>query len=258
MISGACRLYQSSGDQTGLELAVRAGEFVWDRMFDTATSTLFRAFRESLGETQGFAEDYACLGLAYLDLYESTGCLQWLQRSEMLIERLMSRFWDKDGGGFFSSSDGDESLIARLKDDYDGAEPSANSLAVIALIKISSILGEDRFAKYARETMEAFRSRWSSYPRSMPAMLLAAMRMLRPVQQIVIIGDRGSQKGQQLLQTVFSSRKRHSSVAYLDIESDWLISRNERYGDFPEKTHHRKCMFAITTLAKPPRPIRRH
>ena len=114
MISGACRLYQSSGDQSSLELAVRAGAFVWDRMFDTATSTLFRAFRESLGETQGFSEDHACLGLAYLDLYESTGCLQWLQRSEMLIERLMSRFWDEAGGGFFSSSDGDDSLIARL------------------------------------------------------------------------------------------------------------------------------------------------
>ena len=234
MISGACRLYQSSGDQSGLELAVRAAEFVWNRMFDTATSTLFRAFRESLGETQGFAEDYACLGLAYLDLYESTGCLQWLQRSEILIERLISRFWDEDGGGFFSSSDGDESLIARLKDDYDGAEPSANSLAVIALVKISSILGEDRFAKYARETIEAFRSRWSTHPRSMPAMLLAAMRMFRPIQQIVITGDWGSRTGQQLLQTVFSNRKRHSSVAYLDIESDWLISRNGRYGDFPQ------------------------
>lgn len=233
MISGACRLYQSSGDQSSLELAVRAGAFVWDRMFDTATSTLFRAFRESLGETQGFSEDYACLGLAYLDLYESTGCLQWLQRSEMLIERLMSRFWDEAGSGFFSSSDGDDSLIARLKDDYDGAEPSANSLAAIALIKISSILGEERFAKYARDTIEAFRSRWSSYPRSMPAMLLAAMRMLRPVQQIVITGDRGSQTGQQLVQMVFSNRKRHSSIAYLDIESDWLLSRNERYDDFP-------------------------
>ena len=67
----------------------------------------------------------------------------------------------------------------------------------------------------------------------MPAMLLAAMRILRPVQQIVITGNRGSQIGQQLVQTVFSNRKRHSSIAYLDIESDWLLSRNERYENFP-------------------------
>ena len=232
MISGACRLYQSSGDRSSVALAARAGEFVWDRMFDPSTSTLFRAFRESRGETQGFAEDYACLGLAYLDLYESTGRLQWLKRSEVLVERLIDRFWDEDAGGFFSSSDGDKSLIARLKDDYDGAEPSANSLAAMALIKISSILGENRFAEYASKTIEAFRGRWSPYPRSMPAMLVAAMRMLRPVQQIVITGDRGSQTGQQLVQTVYSNRKRHSSIVHLETESDWLLSRNERYRDF--------------------------
>jgi len=232
MISGACHLYQSSGDESSLELAARAGEFVWDRMFDFSTSTLFRAFRESLGETKGFAEDYACLGLAYLDLYESTGSIKWLQRSETLLEQLIDRFWDGDEGGFFGSDDGDASLIVRLKDDYDGAEPSANSLAAIALIKISSILGDDRFADHARETIEAFRTRWSRYPRAMPAMLVAAMRQLRPGQQIVIAGDCGTRTGQQLVRTVYAHRKRHSSIAFLDNESDWLVSRNDRYRDF--------------------------
>lgn len=61
MISGACRLYQSSGDRTSLALAATAGTFVWDRMFEPSSSTLFRTYRESVGETEGFAEDYACL-----------------------------------------------------------------------------------------------------------------------------------------------------------------------------------------------------
>ena len=232
MISGACRLYQSSGDRTSLALAATAGTFVWDRMFEPSSSTLFRTYRESVGETEGFAEDYACLSLAYLDLYESTGCLKWLQRSETLIEQLINRFWDEDEGGFFSSTDGDLSLIARLKDDYDGAEPSANSLATIALIKIASIFGDDRYGKYAADTIDAFRSRWSRIPRSMPTMLVAAMRMLQPVQQIVIAGERSSPQSQQLLETAYAHRKRHSSIAYLDSESDWLVSRNDRYQDF--------------------------
>lgn len=232
MISGACHLYQSIGDQTAVELAVRAGEFVWDRMFDTSTSTLYRAYRKSVGETQGFAEDYACLGLAYLDLYESTGSIKWLQRSETLLEQLAERFWDEEEGGFFGSNDGDASLIVRLKDDYDGAEPSANSLAAIAFIKLAGILGEDRYGKYAADTIGAFRSRWSSIPRAMPAMLVAAMRELRPGQQIVVAGDRESPAGQRLVEVVHSKRKRHSSIVYLDRESDWLLERNERYRDF--------------------------
>ena len=85
----------------------------------------------------------------------------------------------------------------------------------------------------------------------MPAMLLAAMRMLRPVQQIVITGNRGSQIGQQLVQTVFSNRKRHSSIAYLDIESDWLLSRNERYENFPRDDVTPIVYVVITTLVSP-------
>ena len=48
-------------------------------------------------------------------------------------------FLDKQGGGYFNTPGEDPSVLLRVKEDYDGAEPSGNSVAAINLIRLSSI-----------------------------------------------------------------------------------------------------------------------
>jgi uncharacterized protein YyaL (SSP411 family) len=232
MISGACKTYQSGGDASTLSLATAAGEFVYSRLFDEPTSTLYRAFRIERGDTPAFAEDYASSVIAFVDLYESTGDEMWLIRAERFAESLIEAFWDEKGHGFFATPIGDESLIARLKDDYDGAEPSANSLAAIALLKLGSLLGDERYDEYARKTIEAFRYQWSNTPRAMALMLVAQMRTQRPAQQIVVVGDRDSDCFKAFREAIFAKRKRHSVLLYLGKKSDWIATRNMRLSEF--------------------------
>ncbi len=232
MISGTCKIYQAGGEVDALELALGAGEFVATRLFDEGSGTLYRAFRGERGDTAGFAEDYASAALAFVDLYESTGDTNWLKRSERFLNILIERFWDESNGGFFASQEGDASLIARLKDDYDGAEPSANSLAALALLKLGAILGEELFNDYARKTIRAFHYQWSRSPRAMPLMLVAMMRAMRPVQQIVISGGGDATIREAFRQTAFQKRRLHSVLIHLDGDSEWLVSRNERLAVF--------------------------
>jgi len=232
MISGACHVYQMSGEDFALELAMQAGEFVASQLFDESTHTLYRAFRIERGDTSAFAEDYASTVLAFLDLYESSGDECWLIRAEKFVEILIDGFWDEKGHGFFATKSGDESLIARLKDDYDGAEPSANSVAALALLKLGALLGDDRYDEYARKTIEAFRYQWSRAPRAMPLMLIALMRTQRAAQQIVIVGDKDSERFKAFRTAIFAKRKRHSVLIYLGKESDWIETRNKRLSEF--------------------------
>lgn len=232
MISGACKVFQASGDSSVLDLAVAAGEFVFTRLFDESTNTLYRAYRIERGDTPAFAEDYASSAIAFIDLYESTGCEHWLIRAERFMEILIEAFWDEKGHGFYATRFGEESLIARLKDDYDGAEPSANSLAAIALLKLGALLGDERYEEYAGKTIEAFRYQWSRTPRAMPLMLVAQMRVQRPAQQIIIAGDRGSENFQPFQETIFAKRKRHSIVIYISKDAEWIRNRNERLSAF--------------------------
>jgi len=55
-----------------------------------------------------------------LDLYETDFHLPYLQAAIKLTEKQMEIFEDKSGGGFFSTAEGDPSLVMRIKEDYDG------------------------------------------------------------------------------------------------------------------------------------------
>ncbi len=232
MISGACKVYQSGGDESCLELAVGAGEFIICNLYDESENRLFRSFRMERGNTNGFAEDYASVALAFTDLYESTGQWVWLERAERLMNRLIDSFWDESGHGFFATEAGETSLIARLKDDYDGAEPSANSMAALAALKLAALLGDARFEKYAVDTINAFRYQWSRAPRAMPLMLVALIRAQSPAQQIIIAGRSTDADYLSMQEISFAERCLHSHLIYLNEESDWLKQRNPHLSEF--------------------------
>jgi uncharacterized protein YyaL (SSP411 family) len=57
-------------------------------------------------------------------------------------------FLDKQGGGYFNTPGEDPSVLLRVKEDYDGAEPSGNSVAAINLIRLSSIFDVSKSTGY--------------------------------------------------------------------------------------------------------------
>jgi len=50
---------------------------------------------------------------------------------------------DKEGGAYYSTPEGDLSILFRMKEDYDGAEPSGNSVAAQNLLRLSLLVAGD-------------------------------------------------------------------------------------------------------------------
>lgn len=59
-------------------------------------------------------------------------------------------FLDKQGGGYFNTPGEDPSVLLRVKEDYDGAEPSGNSMAAINMVRLSSIFDAAKSEGYKR------------------------------------------------------------------------------------------------------------
>src|SRR5208282_5540607 len=97
-----------------------------------------------------------------------------LELAIRLMEKVLELFGDAAGGGFFSSGASDAGLVMRLKEDYDGAEPSGNSVAVLNLLRLGRITGRSDFRAAAEATLAAFRERLSLTPAALPYMLAAA------------------------------------------------------------------------------------
>ncbi|MBW8781183.1 MAG: thioredoxin domain-containing protein [Verrucomicrobia bacterium] len=171
------------------DAAVRAAGFVRRELYDEARGVLYRCHRESRGGNEGFAEDYAYFIAALLDLYEATFDACWLRWAERLQQTMDALFWDEDGGGYFNSAADDASIVLRLKEDYDGAEPSPNSVAANNLLRLAGIFHDEALRSRGRRTIEALRHQWAKVPQALPEMLCAIERALDVPCQVVIAGD---------------------------------------------------------------------
>jgi len=182
-----------------LAAATRAAEFIERELYDAATGTLFRSWREGRSDIEGFAEDYAYLIQGLLDLYEAGFDIHWLQWAEKLQARMDELFWDATGGGYFNSRADDPTVIVRLKDDYDGAEPAPNSVAAMNLMRLEwmigagtaegeGVAGTSRGAR-AQQTIAVLRSQWSRVPQALPQLLCALELVLTEPHTVVLAGD---------------------------------------------------------------------
>ena len=190
MISAFAKGAQVLGEDRYLEAAAAAARFLRDCLWDESRSVLLRRFRDGESAIDGFLDDYAFSILAFLDLYETRFSSADLQFAVLLAERAIELFEDREHGGFFSTAEGAENLVLRLKDDYDGAEPSGNSMMTIALLRLARMTGREAFRTSADRTLDAFSSRMISGGAGVPQMLAALAFALGKPMEIVLAGPR--------------------------------------------------------------------
>lgn len=198
MISAFAKAAQILGEARYATAAQRALQTVFDELWDEESARLRRHFKDGAAQVWAFADDYACVARACLDVYEIDFDVAHLRRAERVLETLKRDFWDEDGGGFFASSP-DENLLLRLKDDYDGAEPSANSVAARTLLSLANLLHRDDLRADAVRTVNAFSTRVAQIPQAMPELLCAALQSETPPQHVVIVGDSNADDTRELL-----------------------------------------------------------
>lgn len=172
-------------------VAERAVEFIFDAMYGASSGELQRRFCGGESQHEAHLEDYAFLAEGLIDLFEATGNPAWLQRSIELTNTQLSLFWDSQRGGFYDTSGRDASILVRTREQYDGAEPAGNSTAAMNLVRLAALTGTLEFRKKAEATVRAFSPWLEKQPSIMPYLATAAMHLLDPPSQIVIVGKRG-------------------------------------------------------------------
>jgi hypothetical protein len=166
--------------------------------------TLYHRWRDGERDNVQLLEAYAFQLSGVIDLYEATLEPKYLDFANALAESMMAKFYDAENGGFWQSAGGAKDLILRVKDDYDGAEPSGNSVATLALLKLAAITGREDFKKPAEATLRLFAHRLQNFPQAMPFMLHALDFQLEEPRRVVIAGDPHDAKARELLRAAHS------------------------------------------------------
>jgi uncharacterized protein YyaL (SSP411 family) len=202
MISAFARAAQVLDDPRYLEIAIRSANFLRANLYDEKSKLLYRSYREGRSNIEGFADDYAFVVQGLLDLYEASFDVEWLKLASELQQTQNRLFFDEKKGGYFSNSGRDESVFFRMKDDNDGAEPAASSIAAVNLLRLSQILDDPKTAERAKKTIDAFATILLQFPSGMPQMLVAVENSLGKPRQIVIAGKKDSPETKALLKEV--------------------------------------------------------
>jgi uncharacterized protein YyaL (SSP411 family) len=174
-----------------LEAARRAASFVKDRLWQAGSNSLLRRYRDGHAEIAGYADDYAYMIFGLLELFQADNDPAWLEWATTLQRRQDELFWDEASGGWFSTDGRDPSLLLRMKEEYDGAEPTASSMSVMNLMVLSHLIEEPIWTERVDRTLRLFGSRLEKMGRAVPMMAAALSAYTAGIQQIVIVaGDR--------------------------------------------------------------------
>jgi len=195
MISAFAKGGQILGEPRYERAARDARNFLYRHLWREADSTLLRRYRDGDAAIEAFLDDYGALINALVDLYETDFDAADLSWAAQLAERALALFQDTEGGAFFSSPANQSDLVLRLKDDYDGAEPSGNSVMALALLRLARMTGNDDFRKAADRTLEAFSGRMLAGGSGLPQMLVAQMFAMGKPMEMVLAGPREQQAG---------------------------------------------------------------
>jgi hypothetical protein len=178
--------------------AGKAAGFILETM--RRDGRLLRSYKDGQASQNAYLDDYAFLTAGLIDLYEATGNLRWLREAVALDGVLQQHYEDRENGGFFLTSGDHESLLAREKPSYDGAEPSGNSVAVLNLLRLYEFTTKEEYRVRAERALKAFEGILSSTPIGLSDMLLALDFQLDAPKEILLVMPRSHEEAQALIQ----------------------------------------------------------
>jgi uncharacterized protein YyaL (SSP411 family) len=204
MLGALARAYAVLGDESYRAAAEKNLAFLRDQLWDEPHKTLYHRWRQGERDSVQLLSGYANLCAGTLDLYEATLAPAHLDFAVALADAMLAKFYDPAHGGFYDSAADPRELILRCKDDYDGAEPSGNSVAVLALLRLAAITGRKEYAAAAEKTLHLLTPRLHDLPQAVPHLLLGLSYFLEEPRRAVVAGAPELPETRALLRAIHS------------------------------------------------------
>jgi uncharacterized protein YyaL (SSP411 family) len=199
MISAFASGSQILGKPLYAEIASRAAEFVLSEL--RVDGRLHRAWRDGVAKQEAFLDDYAFLIAGLIDLYQATSEPRWLAEAVALQKVLDASFWDETGGYFLAGAD-HETLLAREKPTWDGAEPSGNSVALMNLVRLTELTTDDAYRARADALLKAFAPLLIRSPTGLAELQLGLDYRVSSAKEIVLVAPNNRLELEPFLQVL--------------------------------------------------------
>jgi uncharacterized protein len=197
MISAYAEAFAVSGQTSYRDVGERAARFATEKLW--ADERLAHVYKDGVAKVPGFLDDYAALGLAFVDLFEATFDTNHLDWAERFAKRMIELFWDPAEGGFFYTASDHERLIARTKPATDGSVPSGNSLAALLCLRLHALTEDTAYLEKGERVLRLHRAGVEENPFAHSHLLAAVDFYARQPREIAVVARGGPAAARSLL-----------------------------------------------------------
>lgn len=252
MISAFAKASAVYGDEKYYDIAKKAAEFILNNLYDENNKTLKHRYRDGELRFEGTLDDYAFFIQALIDIWEAGFDIKYLETAMLLTEKMISDFYDNAEGAFYDTSGNDKSILVRTKEDYDSAEPTGNSIAVMNLLRLSQITHNNKWFEMANDSISLFSGKLEEQPYAMPQMLSALDFALNNPKQIVISGDLNKDETKHLIREINNHFMPNKVLIHIDennipgVLSSWGMYKSEKPAVYVCENY--TCQLPVSTI----------
>ncbi len=199
MIAALSKVGSILNDQNYLDAATKTANFILTKM--QKGNVLFHRYAKGETGIDGFLDDYAFFSYGLIVLYEATFKEEYLETASALTKTMVAKFWDDKNGGFYQAQVAEASM-PKMKQLYDGAIPSGNSVALLDLLLLSRLTNEPTYEAMATEMTQAFGQEVEGAPEAYTFFLCAFDFMVGPSYSVTLVGDPKQKNIEEMLDTL--------------------------------------------------------
>jgi uncharacterized protein YyaL (SSP411 family) len=173
---------------------------------------LYHRYRDGEIAVEAHADDYAYLILGLLELYAATFDPCFIEEAVSLQKQMLVDFWDESSGGFYLTAKAAEVLPVRPKELYDGALPSANSVSLLNLLRLSRLTGDPVWDAKASESIRAVAGTVKKQPTAFTYFLVGFDFAVSQGREVVIAGEPDAADTREMISAINESFSPHKVV----------------------------------------------
>jgi uncharacterized protein YyaL (SSP411 family) len=219
-----------------VELAADTLDFVLERLVDDE-GRLLRVGYDGEGRVAAFLDDHASMLVALLDLHRAGGPERAIDGAIRIAEAIRDRFYDPEERDLFFVPAESRDLIVRPSSDPDGATPSAAGLAVLGLVRLSTLTGRADLREIVDSVLTTWGRTIATAPTHFPTLLRAASLLETGPGVAVVVGDPAAAATRALAARSRELLTPEEAVVVIApgaspdwIDPDWLRGRDEKAG----------------------------
>jgi uncharacterized protein YyaL (SSP411 family) len=189
LMNTACsKAFGATGNEIYRSLAIDNMEFLLQKLVASNIGEFYHTWKNDEAKFPAFLDDYAFLIQALIHLQEITADTKWLLKAREITEFVIQSFSEPETGFFFYTKSGQQDVIIRKKEVYDGAVPSGNAVMAGNLYQLALFFDNTEWKKRSEDMISSFGQALTRYPTSFGYWNCLLLEMITGTIEIAILG----------------------------------------------------------------------